>query len=158
MSGSVIQVEGLSKRYWLDQRPREKYVALRDVLAGAAKGFVRRLSGRGGSATRDEFWALRDLSFEIPRGEAVAVVGRNGAGKSTLLKILSRIVEPTAGRARIRGRVASLLEVGTGFHPELTGRENIGWWCVPLACRNAKSTAKTSCWVLHRHRVFLWAT
>ena len=125
MSGSVIQVEGLSKHYWLDQRPREKYVALRDVLAGAAKGFVRRLSGRGGSTTRDEFWALRDLSFEIPRGEAVAVVGRNGAGKSTLLKILSRIVEPTAGRARIRGRVASLLEVGTGFHPELTGRENI---------------------------------
>ena len=142
MSGPVIQVEGLSKRYWLDQRPRERYVALRDVLAGAAKGFLRRLSGRGGSTTSDEFWALRDLSFEIPRGEAVAVVGRNGAGKSTLLKILSRIVEQTAGRALIRGRVASLLEVGTGFHPELTGRENIFLNGAILGMRKTEIKAK----------------
>jgi lipopolysaccharide transport system ATP-binding protein len=107
----AIQVEGLSKRY---------------LLGGRRSGLLQRLKGRGGDAREpSEFWALRDVSFQIGRGEVVGIIGRNGAGKSTLLKILSRITSPTTGRALIRGRVASLLEVGTGFHPELSGRDNI---------------------------------
>ncbi len=129
MSDYAIRVENLGKKYRISgAQGRQKYVALRDVLADSARKFGRRLAGRGASVaspSNDDFWALRDVSFSVGHGQSIGVIGSNGAGKSTLLKILSRITEPTEGRVRLRGRVASLLEVGTGFHPELTGRENI---------------------------------
>jgi lipopolysaccharide transport system ATP-binding protein len=120
MSESVIHVEGLGKRYRVGER--ERYVALRDVLARAFTAPFRR-SRRNGQP--DYLWALREVSFDVQRGEVVGLIGRNGAGKSTLLKLLARITRPTEGYAEIRGRVGSLLEVGTGFHSELTGRENV---------------------------------
>jgi lipopolysaccharide transport system ATP-binding protein len=120
VSETVIHVEGLGKRYRV--RERERYLALRDVLMRAFTAQFRRGHER---RTRDYLWALRDVSFDVHQGEVVGLIGRNGAGKTTLLKILSRITRPTTGSAEIHGRIGSLLEVGTGFHPELTGRENV---------------------------------
>jgi lipopolysaccharide transport system ATP-binding protein len=121
----AIQVENLSKMYRIGA-PQAQYKTLREALIGALKRPIFRLRNSPLATGHPEIlWALRDVSFEIKRGEVVGIIGRNGAGKTTLLKILSRITEPTEGRARIHGRVGSLLEVGTGFHPELTGRENI---------------------------------
>src|SRR5262245_27220421 len=126
MSEPVIRVENISKHYRLGTR-RELYRTMRDTLAALGAGLWSAVASQPRPADDHDqtIWALKDISFEVKQGEVLGIIGHNGAGKSTLLKILSRIIEPTSGYAEIRGRMGSLLEVGTGFHNELTGRENI---------------------------------
>lgn len=124
MSAPVIRIENLGKCYQLRHQLQEPYTTLRDTVTRKFKSLFKPRPASA-AAGREDFWALKEVSFEVRQGEVVGIIGRNGAGKSTLLKVLSRITEPTTGRIHLTGRVASLLEVGTGFHPELTGRENI---------------------------------
>jgi lipopolysaccharide transport system ATP-binding protein len=132
MSDPIIRVENLSKKYIIDHQQVDRNLTLRDAIAKRTRSLTTKLNPLAQTSnlklqnsSKEDFWALKDVSFEIQQGDRVGIIGRNGAGKSTLLKVLSRITEPTSGSIRIKGRVASLLEVGTGFHPELTGRENV---------------------------------
>jgi lipopolysaccharide transport system ATP-binding protein len=149
MSNTAIQVEGLCKKYTISRERGPRYATLRDTLTDLAASLGRSAvrAFRPSMPTqpnpgREELWALRDVSFDVRQGERIGIIGRNGAGKTTLLRILSRITDPTRGRVTIRGRVASLLEVGTGFHPELTGRENIFLNGAILGMRKAEIQGK----------------
>lgn len=142
MSQPVIEVKSLSKVYNIshEQKASVGNVTLRDTLAGVAKKPIELLTGH--KLEKEKFWALDNINFEVNHGDAVGIIGRNGSGKSTMLKVLSRIVEPTKGEIHMRGKVASLLEVGTGFHPELTGRENIFFNGAILGMKQSEIKAK----------------
>ena len=143
MSNIAIRIEHISKRYKIGKR--EKYHAFRDVLTEALKAPLRLLQGRNGSSheqASEPFWAVKDICMDVQQGEIVGLIGRNGAGKTTLLKILTRITRPTSGRAHVDGRVGSLLEVGTGFHTELTGRENVYFYGSILGMRKKEIEQK----------------
>jgi len=140
VTAPAIRVSHLGKRYRLGGR-QQVFDTLRDTIAAAAGRAVRNRA-RGNDDTTRTLWALDDVSFDIAHGEVVGIIGRNGAGKTTLLKILSRITEPTTGRIELNGRVGSLLEVGTGFHPELSGRENIFLNGAILGMRRAEISRK----------------
>jgi lipopolysaccharide transport system ATP-binding protein len=139
---SIIQVEELNKQYHIGAQAASGYSTLREALVGALNAPLKRLRGNGNAKRDNTIWALKDVNFEVMEGEVVGVIGHNGAGKSTLLKILSRITEPTSGQVALYGRVASLLEVGTGFHPELTGRENIYLNAAILGMKRREITRK----------------
>jgi lipopolysaccharide transport system ATP-binding protein len=143
MSNVAIRVENISKQYKFGKR--ERYRALRDVLTDVLTGPLRLFQSRQGNSskpTSESFWALKDICLDVQQGEIVGLVGRNGAGKTTLLKILTRITRPTSGRAHVQGRVGSLLEVGTGFHTELTGRENVYFYGSILGMRRKEIEQK----------------
>ena len=141
MGQRAIRVDGLGKQYRI-HAVRQRYKTVRDSLIGAVRGLGARFGRNGAAADDDLIWALRDVSFEIGRGEVVGVIGLNGAGKSTLLRLLARITEPTEGSGEVHGRVGSLLEVGTGFHQELTGRENVYLSGVTLGMKTAEVSRK----------------
>jgi lipopolysaccharide transport system ATP-binding protein len=138
VSEVAISVDNLGKKYRIRHQRPERYVALRDVISEKVRGAFRPRPKSNATPPVEDFWALKDVSFEVKRGEVIGIIGRNGAGKSTLLKVISRITEPNEGRIELDGRVASMLEVGTGFHPELTGRENIFLNGAILGMRNAE--------------------
>ena len=154
MSNVAIQVEGLAKRYRIGERSRHQRLggALTQAVAapfrrlrGPARATVLSVNGSGPANGHDgpgHIWALKDVSFEVKHGEVVGIIGRNGAGKSTLFRVLARITEPTRGRAELRGRGAALLEVGTGFHPELSGRDNVYLSGAILGMRRAEIVRK----------------